>query len=47
MQPVVINNHNQSEELKETYIEDIIVLLNDCDDISLIDLIKRLLEKSI
>ena len=34
-------------ELKETYIKDIIILMNKCDDISLLDLISKLLKKSI
>lgn len=34
-------------ELKIHYIEIIIKLLNQCDDISLLDLIKKLLEKSV
>ncbi len=34
-------------EVKETYIESIITLLRKCNDISLLDLIKKLLEKSI
>jgi hypothetical protein len=33
--------------LKEYYINAIIKMLNNCDDISLIDLIKKLLEKSV
>ena len=34
-------------KLKEYYINAIIKMLNNCDDISLIDLIKKLLEKSV
>ena len=34
-------------KLKEFYINAIIKMLNRCDDISLLDLIKRLLEKSV
>ena len=34
-------------KLKKYYIEAIVKMLNNCDDISLIDLIKKLLEKSI
>ena len=34
-------------KLKETYINDIIKLLEKCNDISLLDLIKKLLEKSV
>ena len=34
-------------KLKETYIKDIIKLMKKCDDISLLDLISKLLEKSI
>ena len=35
------------KNLKEYYIDTITKLLRQCDDISLLDLIKRLLEKSI
>ena len=35
------------DKLKEYYIESIVKMLNNCNDISLIDLIKKLLEKSI
>ena len=41
------NADNKREVLKENYINAIIELLNKCNDISLLDLIKRLLEKSI
>lgn len=34
------------DELKESYIDAIITLLKKCNDISLLDLIKKLLEKS-
>ena len=34
-------------KLKEFYINAIVKMLNNCDDISLIDLIKKLLEKSV
>ena len=34
-------------KLKEFYISAIIKMLNNCNDISLLDLIKRLLEKSV
>lgn len=34
-------------EMKEDYISQIIKLLKKCDDISLLDLIKKLLEKSV
>ena len=34
-------------KLKEYYINAIVKMLNNCDDISLIDLIKKLLEKSV
>ena len=37
----------QTEELKESYICKIVELLRKCNDISLLDLIHRLLEKSI
>ena len=33
--------------MKETYIKDIIKLLSKCNDISLLDLIKKLLKKSV
>ena len=35
------------KKLKEYYINAIVKMLNNCDDISLIDLIKKLLEKSV
>ena len=38
---------NYNNELKETYIENIIKFLRKCNDISLLDLILKLLEKSI
>ena len=34
-------------ELKKYYINAIVKMLNNCNDISLIDLIKQLLEKSV
>lgn len=34
-------------ELKEYYINAIVKMLKNCNDISLIDLIKKLLEKSV
>lgn len=34
-------------KLKEYYINVIVKMLNRCDDLSLLDLIKRLLEKSV
>lgn len=34
-------------EMKEDYILQIVKLLRKCDDISLLDLIKKLLEKSV
>ena len=40
------NTHTQ-DELKEDYITKIVKLLSLCNDISLLDLIKKLLEKSI
>jgi hypothetical protein len=41
-------NYNlNKDKLKESYISNIISLLNLCNDISLLDLIKKLLEKSI
>lgn len=36
-----------NKEIKDKYINDITALLDRCDDISLIDLIKKLLEKSV
>jgi hypothetical protein len=41
------NYKHNKDELKESYISNIICLLKKCDDISLLDLIKKLLEKSI
>lgn len=38
---------NKADNLKETYINKIINLMQQCDDISLLDLILKLLEKSI
>lgn len=35
------------EKLKKFYINAIVKMLNNCNDISLLDLVKRLLEKSI
>ena len=40
-------NETQLDNLKEDYISEIIALLNTCEDISLLDLIKKLLEKSV
>lgn len=37
----------KKDKLKTDYIDKIIKLLNRCEDISLLDLIKKLLEKSI
>lgn len=37
----------EKEKLLEDYITKIIRLLKQCDDISLLDLIKKLLEKSV
>lgn len=37
----------EKDELMEDYVVKIIQLLKRCDDISLLDLIKKLLEKSI
>jgi hypothetical protein len=47
MQKDYILNNSQTKTLKETYIKNIITLLNKCEDISLLDLIERLLKKSI
>ena len=41
------NYETQLNELEEDYISEIITLLNKCEDISLLDLIKKLLEKSV
>lgn len=41
------NYKMQLNELKEDYISQIIILIKMCDDISLLDLIKNLLEKSV
>lgn len=38
---------NQKENIKSQYIEAIIELLKQCNDISLLDLIHKLLKKSI
>ena len=35
------------KELKQYYINAIVKMLNNCDDITLVDLIKKLLEKSV
>lgn len=35
------------DKLKEYYINAIVKMLNNCNDIGLIDLIKKLLEKSV
>lgn len=40
-------NSQELETMKESYINNINALLNNCDDISLLDLIQKLLEKSI
>lgn len=40
-------NPKEFEIVKETYISNINALVNLCDDISLLDLIQKLLEKSI
>lgn len=37
----------KKDKMKTYLIEQIIILLNQCDDISLLDLIKKLLEKSV
>lgn len=41
------STYNNHKELKDTYIKDIIEVLQMCNDISLLDLIYRLLKKSI
>jgi hypothetical protein len=43
----IINNSQTESSIKEKFIKDIVSLLNKCDDISLLDLIKTLLEKCI
>ena len=42
-----LSNNLTKDELKENYITAIIKLSRLCEDISLLDLIKKLLEKSI
>lgn len=42
-----IAHKSQNETMKESYVNRIIELLNRCNDISLLDLIQKLLEKSI
>ena len=44
---LTLSNMHTKDELKEDYITKIVELLNLCNDISLLDLIKKLLEKSI
>ena len=46
LQPYIFDN-SQEETFKETYINNIIELMQQCNDIMLLDLIKTLLEKSI
>lgn len=41
------NYKMQLNELKEDYISQIMILIKMCDDISLLDLIKKLLDKSV
>lgn len=45
MQQITLCNTNQ--ELKQAYVNHIIELMKMCDDISLLDLIEKLLKKSI
>ena len=42
-----LSNTYTMDELKEDYIDKIVRLLRKCNDISLLDLIKKLLEKSV
>jgi hypothetical protein len=42
-----IADNTTTESIKEKFIKDIVNLLNRCNDISLLDLIQKLLEKSI
>ena len=44
---LTLSNQNTMDELKEKYITKINKLLTLCDDISLLDLINKLLEKSV
>jgi hypothetical protein len=44
---LTLSNKHTQDELKEDYINKITKLLRLCNDISLLDLIKKLLEKSI
>ena len=44
---LTLSNKNTMDELKEDYITKIVELLRMCNDISLLDLIKKLLEKSV
>ena len=44
---LTLSNNLTKDELKENYITAIIKLLRMCEDISLLDLIKKLLEKSV
>ena len=44
---LTLSNQNTMDELKEQYITKINKLLTLCDDISLLDLINKLLEKSV
>lgn len=41
------STYNNQKEIKEIYIKEITELLKMCNDISLLDLIQRLLKKSI
>ena len=41
------NIETQFNNLKEDYISQIIALMNKCEDVSLLDLIKKLLDKSV
>jgi hypothetical protein len=47
MKYITNNTQTDTTTIKERFIKDIVSLLNKCNDISLLDLIKKLLEKSI
>lgn len=46
-QKYIIVNNTKTETMKDSYIKYITILLNKCNDLSLLDLITKLLEKSI
>lgn len=43
----IIVNNPKTQTMKESYINYITVLLKECNDLSLLDLIMKLLEKSV